>query len=316
MIKLIYGQDTYRSKKKLSEILAEFLVSDPNKMNLEQIDGAEMAYGDFDRAISTMPFLAEKRLVIITNFLTKNKDSDLKSKIADRIGKISDQVDIIFFESGDPDKRVSLFKKLSADAENFAPLVGSDIDKFILENIKKSGMEIDFQAVRLLSSGLSADLNRLENELQKLILYAKSQGRKKIIEADVLELVEMDNNANVFHFVEALSGKNQKMAPQHLYNLIKIGEPEIKILSMIVYQYRNMIILKDFIESGEAVAGLASKAKMHPFVVQKTLPILKKYSLAQLIGVYSYLQKIDSEIKTGEIEPRIAIDMIVAKLAM
>lgn len=316
MIKLIYGQDEYRAKKKLDEMIAGFLVSDPNKMNLEQIDGADLTYGNFDKAISTMPFLAEKRMIIITNLLTKNKDSDLKSKVADRLAKVSDDCDLVFFESGDPDKRISLFKKLSKSAEQFVPLLGAELDRFIIDSVKNMGLTIDFQAVRSLSYGLGADLNRIENELQKLSLYAKSQGRKNIISADVDLLTESDTNSNVFHFVEALSSKNSKKAPEHFHNLVASGENEIRILAMVVYQYRNLIILKDFLDAGEKPAGLASKARMHPFVVQKTLPVLKNYSLRELTNIYSFLQETDRDIKIGEIEPGVALLRVVAKLSM
>ena len=314
MVKLIYGQDEYRAKKKLDELIAGFLVSDPERMNLEQIDGAGISYSDFDRAISTMPFLADRRMVIISNLLTKNKDSELKSKIADRILKIPESVDLIFFESGDPDKRTALFKRLSKSAEYFAPLVGAELDRFISENVKSAGLTMEYQAVRLLAFGIGPDLNRLGNEISKLILFSKSRGNEKISEQDVLDLVELTDNSNVFQFIESLSTKNSKKASEHLYNLIKSGENEIKVLSMVVYQYRNLIILKDYLEAGEKPTGLASKAKMHPFVVQKTLPVLKNYSAKDLSRIYSFLQNIDMQIKVGEIEPTLALNMVVAKL--
>lgn len=316
MLKLIYGQDEYRAKKRLDEIIAEFLIIDPDKMNLEQIDGADLTYGTFDRAISTMPFLADRRMIVISNLLTKNKDSDLKSKVAERLGKISDYCDLIFFERGDPDRRISLFKKLSKNAEQFGPLAGPELDRYITESVNGAGSGIEYSAVSALSSGIGPDLNRLENEIKKLILYAKSHSKDKITEEDVSELVESDTNSNVFHFVEALSSKNSKKAPEHLYNLILSGENEIRVLSMIVYQYRNLIILKDYLEAGEKPAGLASRAKLHPFVVQKTLPILRNYSVIDLSEIYSFLQNTDLQIKTGEMEPRLALDMVVAKLSM
>lgn len=320
MLKLIYGKDEYRAKKRLGEIIAEFLISDPNRMNLSEIDGAEANYPEIDQAISTLPFLADKRMIVIANLLTKNKDSELKAKILERIKTIEngkeakDEIDIIFHESGEPDKRTGLFKRLSKTAELFNPLQGAELDRFIKESVSARGGKIDFSAVRLLNFGIGPDLNRLENEIGKLWLYAQADGREEITESDVDLLVELETGSNVFHFVESLAAKNTKKAPEYLYNLLSGGEPEIRVLSMIVYQYRNLIILKDFLTRGEAPAGLAAKAKMHPFVVQKTLPLLKKYSLADLIQIYSYLQEVDAKMKNGSIDQKLALDLIVAKL--
>ena len=76
-----------------------------------------------------------------------------------------------------------------------------------------------------------------------------------------------------------------------------------------------MFIVKDLSEKGKRAQEIAKIAKLHPFVVQKSIQIVNKYQKIDLIKKYFLLHKTDCELKTGEIDPKIAIDLLVAKIA-
>jgi DNA polymerase-3 subunit delta len=103
------------------------------------------------------------------------------------------------------------------------------------------------------------------------------------------------------------------MSVKILAEFIEKGEDENKLLSMVVYQFRTLIIIKDLIERGKPSGRVASEAKLNPYVVQKSLPIVKKYSLPELVKFYNFLYQLDLKIKTGQIEPAMAIDFVVAR---
>ena len=126
MVQFIYGKNSFLISTKLREIEADFAKHDPSGINLSKIDGASLTFGQFEQAISATPFLADKRLVIIRNLQLDNKDSELKNKVAERIGKDQhrnssqkgtekkekDSTDLVFVEMGQPDKRTKLYKDL------------------------------------------------------------------------------------------------------------------------------------------------------------------------------------------------------------
>lgn len=318
MIYLFYGEDTYRINQKVKELSARFLATDKNCINLEKIDGENLTYNKFDQAVSTMPFLGDKRLIIIKNLLKENRDNDLKANLSKRLDKISEEIVVIFAEFGEPDKRNKLFKTLNQPkrAYKFELLMGRKLANWISERVKGYEAQIGDREADFLALAVGADLIRLENEIIKLTNFVKSSNRNRIEEVDIKLLVRANNEPNIFDFIESISKKDTKKAYRLKNQFIEGGESENYLLSMIIYQYRNMIKIADLKEVGKSMPEIAKEAKVHPFVVKKTFSILTKYSLNDLLEVYEYLYNSDLKIKTGILEPAVALDRVLARLSI
>lgn len=320
MIYFLYGTDSYRIHEKKQELLAKFLAGDKNGMNLEKIDGAEMPLARFEQTISAVSFFSGDKIVVIENLLTQNKDSELKGKIAERI-KRELNIKMIFVEYGEPDKREKLFKVLSKSQNiyAFSSLSDYELRQWISGAIKKRNFNIERAAVEALAVALGANLWRQKNEIEKLILYVKSQNdeggeqkRDKIELQDIKEMVESEFSPNVFNFIEAIATSNKKNSVKLLQQFLNNGENENYLLSMIIYQFRTLIKIKDLLDHNRGSAAIASEAKISPYVIQKSLPILRRYSLGDLIEYYQKLYNYDVKIKTGLISAKVAVDLLVA----
>lgn len=313
MIYFLYGTDSYRIREKEQELVAQFLAGDKSGINLEKIDGMELSIAKFEQAISAVSFFSNNKVIVIENLLTQNKDSELKGKIAEKIKKDL-SVTILFVEHGEPDKREKLFKALNK-AENvfiFGPLSDYELRQWINSAVKKQNFCIDRAATEALAVAVGANLWRLKNEIEKLVLYAKSQKRDQIELQDIKEMVVSEFNPNVFNFIEAIATANKKQSVKLLQQFLNNGENEIYLLSMIIYQFRTLIKIKDLLDRGRISAAIASEAKISPYVIQKSLPILRHYSLQDLINYYQTLYEFDVKIKTGLISAKVAVDLLVA----
>ena len=60
---------------------------------------------------------------------------------------------------------------------------------------------------------------------------------------------------------------------------------------------------------------MAKMLDLHPFVVKKSLPFIKKYSLDKLKDIYNQLLEIDIKTKTGLADQSLLIDLFVGKLS-
>jgi len=318
MTYLFYGTDTYRINEKIKALTKRFLAGDESGMNLEKIDGERLTYQRFDQAVSTMPFLGDKRLVIIKNLLLQNKDNELKLKIAERLERISDDMVVFFVEEGEPDKRGKLFKELNKPKKSykFEPLAGKKLSSWIVAEVQNAGAKIDNKEADFLASSVGPDLVRLENEIKKLANYVLSQDRERIEEADIELQVRANFEPNIFDFIESLSKKDAKKAYSLKTQFIDLGESENYLLSMIVYQYRNMIKIAELKDARKSMPEIAKEAKVHPFVVRKTFSILNNYSLKDLFKIYQLLYETDLGIKSGELEPSVALDRVLARLSV
>lgn len=313
MIYFLYGIDSYRIKEEERKILPKLLVEDVSGINFDKFDGEEVKFSDFDKAISSSSFFSGQRVVLTKNLITKNKDKDLKAKVADRLLKGA-SAEIIFIEYGQPDKREKLFKTLVkiANVKTFEPLQGVEIEKWIKEKVEKSGGKISSPGVDSLVLALGSNLNQLEQEINKLILYVKSQNKDEIDQKDVNKMVKSVSDPNIFHFIESIAKQDKKQAVKLLAEFLDKGEDETMLFAMVIYQFRILIMIKDLLDRGKSSHSIASEAKLNPYIVQKSLPMLKDYSLDDLIEYYQFLYQMDLKIKTGQIEPKVVMDLVVA----
>ena len=321
---LIYGQDNYRAKKKLDQIKEKYISASLGDTNLKIID-EEASFDQISREILAMPFLAKSRLVIIRNLLKKGKKSanrgpassgDIQTKVAEFLPKIPSSTVVFFFEEEMPDKRIALFKKLNSPgkAQEFKLLEEDQIRRWIRKEVENRKGTIEPEAITLLAEYVGPDLWRLSNELDKLTNY-----NLELSTETIKLLVAPEIKSDIFKMIDAIGEKNFQKALREYEKLIESGQNELYILSMIVYQFRNLLIVKDLVERSRKPLSrwdIAKKAGMHPYVAQKTLWQTKNFTIEKLKKIYKILLDFDLAIKTGKMEGKVALVLIIAKFCM
>lgn len=315
MYYLFFGQNFYSIKNKLKAIKEKFLKADPSALNLSELSGATLSAGDFWSAALAAPFLASKRLIIVKNLLLESKDDDFKKDLIKNLAKIPETSLVFFIEDGNPDKRGALFKTLNRPgiAQNFELPTPNTIGNLIDEKIKENDIKISSEARNKFILYVGSDLYRAENEIMKLVLYSKHENIKTIEAKLVEEMVRPESSAGIFDFIDAVGAKNHKKAVSLLNELIEAGQNELYILSMVVYQFRNMLAISSYLDRHVSTGEMAKVAKIHPFVVQKTIGVLRKYSKETLASNYIKLGNTDFAIKTGQIDPKLSILMLISE---
>ena len=313
MILFFYGEDTYRLKQKLKDLKEKYISASLGDTNLKTLDGKSENADNIIRQVLAYPFLAKTRLVILENFLKEGK-KEVQDKIGDFLPKVPETTVLVFTEDNMPDKRTSLFKKLNKPkvAQEFKPLDDGGVKSWIRAEVEYFNGEIEQLAVEKLFEFVGSDLWRLSNEIQKLVSY-----NQKISIDTVQLLVRPQTSSDIFALVDALANRNKKRSFSEYYRLIENSENELYVLSMIVYQYRNMLVVRDFVERGvNSQYELAKVSKLHPFVAGKTMNLVRNYTLIELKKIYEELLNFDIAVKTGKMESKVAMDVLVAKLTV
>lgn len=317
MIKLYYGEDTYSLGHSLKKLEADFQIANFGDMNIVKFDGSALSFDNLIRSITAVPFLAPKRLIIISDFF-RDGDDKLHEYILNNMSKFPESSEIILKEDGEVKKTSSLYKKLLKEklVVNFPLRKGYELEKWLSEMSKVKKIPIAMPAAKKLITNAGNNSWRLINELEKLDLFRLAKNQTEITISDIDEMVESEHDQNVFDFIDALGARNAKLALKYLQNLLLGGKNENYILSMIVYQFRNMLVVQDLIVSGIARNLIPKESELHPFVVGKTIRVLNNFDLPLLKRVYLRLQQTDIDIKTGKIEPRLALEKLLADLTM
>lgn len=317
MIKLFYGEDTYSLNHELKEIEKNFSNENFGDININKFEGESLSFDQLIRSASAVPFLADKRLVIIKNFL-RDGDEKLRNYISENINKFPDSSEIIFVEEGEVNKNLKLFKlfiKMKA-VKHFPLRQGYELEKWLKDYAEKNKIAVGISGIKKLISAAGNNSWRLINELKKLDLYRISLDKDKIEEGDIEEMVESENDPNIFDFIDALGERNSKSAIKHLQELLKSGKNENYILTMIVYQFRNMLLIQDLLSRGVKQPAIAKEAELHPYVASKTLRLLGNFDLPLLRRIYYRLMQTDVDIKSGRIDSRLALEKLLADLTI
>ncbi len=294
-IVLLFGDDPFAVRETVERWKKAF-VEKHGDINVDIFEGKTRAHQIIE-ATQTMPFLGEKRLVIVKDFLAEG-DSDEQKIMAERFKDIPDSTVVLFWENSAPDKRTSLFKALqkSARLEEFKPILGDDLTHWIIKTIQERGATIDFPTATYLASLLPSDTWQLHNEIEKLLMYT---GTEPITRDTIDNVVTAAHATTVFKLTDALGQRRSHEAIKHLHTLVEKGEEIPMIFGMLVRQIRMLIQIRELSQAGYSPASIASTIKQHPYAVSTIVPQSKNFTLNELKTLFSRLLNIDLRLKTG-----------------
>lgn len=324
MIIFLHGPDTYSSRKKLKFYKEGFVKKyDPSGLNATVLDGEKLTMADFRQACGAAGFLSKKRLVIVENLISKNKDRKIQQEIINYLEHelTKDTVLIFWEEDGEEDWRKKksktsqakpLLKRLMSEKEErFGLLTGEKLNRWVREEVRKRKGKIENPAVLELASLVGSDLWAMETEIEKLVNYKY----KKIVTADDVRLmVKTKFDENIFHLTDALSEKNAKLSFKLLNDQIQSGAHPLYILTMLVRQFRILLQVKEILGEEENYYTVASRLNLHPFVAQKAIREARRFTLDELKNIYQKLLEIDVQLKTTPDDPRVLFDLLVVKI--
>jgi DNA polymerase-3 subunit delta len=315
MIIFLYGDDTYRSKKKILEIKEKFIKDvDQKGLNILELDGETMTLDIFHSAISPSSLFAKRRLIIVNDFL-KNKSKNLKNELLDVLPKYQEDGTIIIFyeKTSKCEGEFYSYLKKQKFCQEFKTLNQSEIKKWIHEMLTKSGYSLLPKAENLLLSYVGKDLAALENEINKLQSYCQGN---IITDRDVKTLVKGKYDDVIFHLTDELSTKKTENVYRLLSDQINSGANEMYLITMLGKHLRLLIVIQELSQHPRPLNTftLASQLGEHPFVVKKAFSQAKSFRHEELIRLYTAIAKAEELLKTGEGDARTWIEMSLSYL--
>lgn len=310
MIYFFYGEDDFRIKQRLNELKAGLQQADAN-LDVQIRPAAELRLADLQNLTVTQSLLTQSQLIVVQEPISAGSEELREDLLTWLDQPLPDEVTLVFTER-QPDQRTKLFRRLNQFmAEAYPPLRAPEANRWLQQQAARRGVKIEAAAATLLTDSFSDDLWRMSQELDKLALF--SAGRpidKKMVD----ELVPRPLTDDIFATIEALARKNLASANQLINRQLILGMPEQQLLAMIAYQFRNLVLIKSWLDRGTKASDLAAKTQLHPYVVQKTTELARRFSLSELARIFYLLQRVDSAIKKGLTTPRVGLDILTAQV--
>lgn len=319
---IIYGDDTFRVKQRVKQMKDAFSKKfDPSGLNINifpQAEKEKLDHGEVLQSVCSYPFLGEKRMVVIGGLIeSTNKDA---SKVwIDGFKRVPESTIVIFYEMCGAKKleKKSLFKSLTklSDVHTYAytKLQGSELSSWVVSHIRRKGGQIDAAALRNLVMSVGSDLWQMSNEIDKLIAYADGS----IISVQMVsDMVRTSFEGQIFALMDAVSKKQTKTALRLLQEERLSGANDHYILTMLGRQVKILLAARSLLDENPRASkqDLANEMGVHPFVAQKAIQQAVGFEYDRLRKVHKLLYEFDFKIKTGQIKPDLAVDLVTDKL--
>jgi len=313
MIIFLYGQDTYRSRQKLKEIIERFKKDHKSGSVLKYFDCKKTDLQELRDEIQTASIFKEKKLIILTNTFS---DSNFESEILDFLKRKKNIEDTILFyeEKVDGKKALLKFLKKYGKFQEFEVLGGQKLKDWIKKEFEKYQTKVNSEVLETLIEFIGNDLWQLSNEIKKLVVYKIKEPNPKITLEDINILIKSKIETDIFKTIDAISSENKKRALKLLHSHLEKGDSPLYLFSMIKFQISNLLIVKDLAEKKMPFPYILAKSNLHPFVARKSYRLSQKFGLEELKRIYRKIFKLELKIKTGKINPALALDLLVTEV--
>lgn len=319
---IFHGEDEFGIAETLADFKRRLGPPEIVDLNTTVLEGKGLTLAEVRQACDSVPFLSDKRLVIIHGMLTQPREKSgaspaMVNALSDYLAHLPDSARLVLVENTALPAAHPVIQLAKQSGRGFVKQFdvpkAESLPSWITQRARKHSSEIEPGAARHLADLISGDLRLLDQEIVKLAIY--TNGERPISIADVDALVPYAQTAIIFDLVDALGRRDGKTAARALRSLLGGSESPLGILGMIVRQFRLLLQLKDMTESGITWQDAAGELGVKPFPAKKLRDQSTYFTCAQLETVYRFLLDTDVAIKTGKLEPEVALDLLVAGLA-
>lgn len=297
---LFFGEDTFSLHEKITFWKKEFIKKYGDSSNIVTFESSTPLREILSTA-STLPFLTEKRLIFIENFLEKGKEEHQK-KCAEALNEIPDYSILVFVEKNKmPDKRTVLFKKIQSigKIETFEMMNENALVSWIQNYVRSKNGFINLKNANFLAKNIGNDLWNIQQEIEKLLQYDDT---KEITEKSILLLTKTQIKTTIFKLTDYIGQKNTRLSLSTLTSLFENGEDAFYIFHMIIRQFRLLIIVKDLMEQKYNTFQITQELKQYPSVVKNIMAQTRNFNMERLKIIYEKLLEIEVGSKTGKIK--------------
>lgn len=318
---LFHGDDDMSLGDAVKQIRASMGDGPNADMNISEYDGENTDVAKIINDVKSFPFLADKRLVIVKNFVKSSmKTASGKKQLQRLIDTIPDlpaHSRLVLVERDNLKSNLKIVKVAQSNGYLRQFTAPKDTTQWIMKRAKEEyDSEIEPRAAVALSSVTGGDLRRADNEIVKLVSYV--DGERAINEADVALLTPYVAEANVFDMVDALATGNGRVALSLMKQVLDQdpSDPGFRLFSLITRQFRLLLLTREHINNGGSPDKntLAKVLGIHPYPAGKLAVQSRRFEVSQLDSIYRRVQQYDVDMKTGKIKPRLALELLVASL--
>lgn len=307
---LFYGEEGYLKKQYRDKLQAAWN-PDGDTMNVSRFEGKGIDVKEVISLGETMPFFAERRILILENtgfFKTASPE------LIEYLQALPDYLYLLFVED-EVDKRSKMFKtvKQIGRVVEFGIQDEKTLMRWVLGIMKREGKQITQRDMEYFLEKTGTDMSNIEKELEKLLCYTME--RNVITGADIEAVCTTQINNRIFAMVQAVAEQNQKKALDLYYDLLALKEPPMRILFLLARQFNLLLQVKELQRLGCDQKTIASRTGLQSFVVRNYTGCTGRYTTKQLRQAVEDFTQTEADVKTGRLSDVLSVELLIVKYA-
>ena len=284
---------------------------------LEEMNEAQMDNPQADAVIAaaeTLPFLGEKRLVIVRDQAGLTGRAECDEKLLDYVAHVSDTTALIFFIRGKSDARKKLPTaiKKHGNIVAFDKLSEGELSQWIVKKFAELGKACSPQVASLLSFTTGTDTALLKTEIEKIAANAGERG--DIEESDVRLLATRSVEYTVFAMVDAVVEGREGKAFALMRDMLKNGEDRLGILAMLLRQYRLLQHVKIMQYEKKSVPEIKKLLGVPSFAADKCLQQARGYTGGQVRRAVEICLETETGVKSGKLNQEGSLEAAMLRI--
>lgn len=324
-ILVLTGEDVGQFEWLKKDILQK-IAYDSSDLNYSYFDMKETPYAEVELDLVSLPFFADEKIVILDHLLdltTAKKrvltDEDLK-QFESYLEMPSESTKLVIFAEGKLDSKRRLVKLLKREAQIVEAATPKDqeLKRFFASQAQELGLKFVGDALDQLLLKSGYDFGELQKNLALLQAY-KEDGQ--ITLEDVEEAVPKTLQDNIFDLTQMILKRQIDQASNLVKDLRLQGEDEIKLIAIMLGQFRLFTQVKILSEEGQTESQIVtslsdlSGRKINPYQVKFALRDSRRLSLSFLKQAMITFIETDYAIKSGQYKKDYLFDLALLKVA-
>lgn len=305
-IYLLYGEERYL-RKQYTDRLRKALCQEDDQMNQHTYEGKDVPIGEIIDLAETLPFLAERRVIFISNSGLFKSGGE---KMAEYLASPNETTFFVFTES-EVDKRSKLYKTVNSKGyvAEFAIQDENTLKRWIGGILNREGKKITESTVQLFLTKTGTDMENIQMELEKLICYCMD--RDVITNEDVEAICTNRISNHIFDMINAIADKEQQKALQLYYDLLALKEPPMRILFLIARQCNMLLQVKEMKVRGYDNKVIGSKIGVPPFIAGKYVTQAAKFKTSTLRNAVKQCVEAEEAVKSGRMNDCMSVEVLI-----
>ena len=326
---MIYGEDSLSVEETLASLISHTGDDDLYDVNTTTLNGATVSLAELEAAWSTIPFLADKRIVVVRDLLARMEQrgggGSSRSRgmdgewadIGERLAHVPESTELIFVDAAVSRNNplLSAIKPLAQVHAFRLPSV-RDMPGWVRQRADRLGTAIEPSAISALVDAIGNDTRLIDMELQKLALYRSDERSDGVIRRqDVEAMVSYVREANIFAAVDAALEGRAGFALRLAHQILAEGRSSAYVITMLARQVRFLIVAKDMKSRGFQQDEIGRRLSIRGYPLTKTMQQEGRFSAERLAEIHRRLLEADLSIKTGAADEEMALDALIVGLS-